>query len=245
MTKSAKKSNPANTNNLEDFKVFLSLMNFDKQVENPTLLLNVSPTELKTLTKDKNTILLTRVRMSGTFEDLGELGIDNLPLVTKFCNSVDLENYSLQRKDNHLIIKSGKATLKAVLRNAKYIDNTLTDEKFDEIKARCGNDTFEITEDQLNELARYSGTISYGDFILTGSKTGLDFDFTAGDNTLAVKLDVPTTEFTNKFSSLLIDLLLKLRGWQIVCSTTTKAPIYVVATKENLKFEFVLNSKVF
>lgn len=221
---------------------FLVLANLKGDVENKELLINVSKKTLLCEASSLSKYVVLKGLLSGDFEDWGEIGIDDLPLLKNFISSLPSEKISLTKKDNKLITKSGTIKLSSVLRNSDYILNKVPSGVFDKLKDKTIGNEFVLNKEDIHIIVGYYSTIKSNDLVLRGEDSKIILTLENQSNELVVDFEIKekVEKFEIKLSKIFVDLISATEG-DLIVSAKDKNPVYVKTEKENCIFEYIVS----
>ena len=207
---------------------------------NTEALMRVEPNEIRALVVNDNKTLALRSSLKGGFEDLGELGIDNLALLKSLISKPEIESQiSVEKKENKLAIKAGKTAISYILRNPAYIKSTLDEQKFETLIPKA--DPFPLSQKTIKTIvSNYTSLIGSEKMVLQGKGDALLFETEHNENRIATEFDVPSAgEFTVTMSGLVIDVLNVLPE-KVDFRVAENSPVYIVGEEENILTEFII-----
>jgi hypothetical protein len=147
--------------------------------------------------------------LKGDFSSLGDVGIDNLPLLIKVVSSCSGE-IEVSKTANKLKINAGKKVKASlVLRNIQYVLNEIEASKFDVLYTKtCGN-SFTLDKSFIESFKKYYGILGKEIFI-SGEDNDVAFSVVSSDNEIELTANVP--EKVEKFSVKIGEIFFRTLG---------------------------------
>ena len=196
----------------------------------------------------KERTMLIKSSLVGTFEDLGELGIDLLPPVRRFLSSPSTpETLSVSKTANKLNFEFKKANKwSAHLRDPKYIMNK-PDAKVDfdgTVEKFKGAVCLVLPAAEVKTLADITKSIDTKTVMVSVKDTEvkLSYDGSKQDSTIMQDSIVKAaTPFEIKFGVVFLSMLEDLQGYDITMylDPTMKAAYIILKTKD-FNFQYIL-----
>lgn len=232
----------------EAFSEFLKLCELAGSVQNKELALAVSPTEISACVvspSSKDATMSIRAKMTGKFEDWGEIGIDSLPPLKAFmAASSTSPTVSLSKTTNKLNCEFNKTKFGATLRDPKYIVNKLDNqEKFSKIATDAlKGPSVVLKPEQLKSIFEYVKVVAAKSISISGAKGEITFQFAGTKEECSMDFDgVVEAPFTIKFGEVLLSVLEVLKDYEcIMYFEPTLKVAYIKVNHKDLKFEYIL-----
>src|SRR3990167_8811801 len=229
----------------DSFCKFLNLSKLRESIESQELLVQINKDNMickGVFAKANLNLLCFKGILKGTFEDWGDLGIGTLPQLTNFINLTETKQIFLKKTENKLICELGNVKFSSVLRNPKYINNNLEDEKYNLVKNKSIGNEFILKSKQVKEIVSCLSKIKATKIFFSGDAKQLILktENQNGDE-LVVNFDVESvgiSAFTCKVSIIFVELLKTLTDYDLTVSMKNNCPIFVGLEKDELKFEF-------
>jgi len=212
-----------------DFKKFINLITLSGQHQNKEALFVVQKTGISTLIKSPTNAVGIRGILKGEYTEIGELGIDDLPL---FMNSLDIladTTAKINVKLNKIGIASGKTKASLMLRKSDYIKNNVTDEAFKNLLAKATGNEFTFGSEEIASMLQAYNLIKSPAVKITGKDKTLTFSFSKNENTIDtdIELQKAITPFEVTVDSVLIALLCSING-KVTMSIKKDTPIILL-----------------
>jgi len=231
-----------------DFLNFLNFLSLKNEVENNEAVINISKKAITVLLATANSALALQGTLTGSFADIGELGIDKIATLKNLLKSFTSATVDLEVIQNKLVITAPKSKTKvtSLLRNIDYIKNRLDAAKFKTIADKAIGNEFNLSKEQLKELLTYANSLASEELILVGKDSGISLELkdypTSANNELETAFDIKETvvPFKARFSKFIFYILSTCVNNGITLSVNDKMPIYLKYTEGNTSFEYLL-----
>jgi len=222
---------------------FLKVLGLKKNIENKEAIFNIGNNSLKAIICHCSKIVALRGNLKGEFDNIGDIGIDDVQFLTKCVKSFQ-GNINLSKKDNKLILKDDKLTISCILRNPTYIKNSLDNNKFDEILNSNTSNPIKLTENQIKELITYYNTVGSYDIILTNKNGKLAIISEKNENELIGIIDVDVlSKFKVKLSNVFMDIL-SLIDDDIEIKLGNDTPVSIKIDNDDYTFDILIQRKI-
>lgn len=229
-----------NTGLVKFFKM-CQLVNCGPETEVKEILVNCKANEINTLTHAPNKAICYCGAIKGNFADFGEVGIDNLPPLSKFIESV-LGKFSLKKTENKLICEIGKTKLTNVLRSPKYMTSITPEAKFKELTERADGNRFTLKSADIQSILSYNRTVKASFIQFAGQGKTIKVTLLEGETELEQEFDITNEvqEFNVKIGNLFVGLLEVLKEFDINFSMKTKCPIHLKVEDKEVNFQYII-----
>jgi hypothetical protein len=227
--------------NLGNFLKFLKLVNVTGEVGIKEVILEGSKKELKTYAKAPSGIFALKAVTKGDYSELETVGIDDLETLRKLIDlNQKVEDGSLEKKENKIIIKNKNVKTTVVLRNPKYILTELKKEVYEQTKEKSGDNKFTLTKDDITQLSKYYD-IMKGKVYIKGTKNTITFIIGENENQSEVNIKIKETvkEFEVNIAGFFIELLNQIAD-DVVITTGTDKPILILNKSDDYEVEYLL-----
>lgn len=230
---------------------YLRLNELSGTVQSKELPLVIKSTGMSTYLlspNQKERTMLIKSTLAGTFEDIGEIGIDLLPPVRNFLSSASTpEVLTAVKTANKLTFEFKKsAKWSTHLRDPKYITNKPDDKvDFDGTAAKFeGAVCLNLTKDDVKTLAENTKSIDTKTVMVHVKDTEVRFSYDGSKQDCIIPQESPvkaTAPFDIKFGVVFLSMLQDLQGYDITMylDPTLKAAYITLKTKE-FNFQYIL-----
>ena len=211
------------------FKKFVNLITLSGQHQNKEALFLVQKTGITTLLKSPTNAVGIKATLKGEYTEIGELGIDDLPL---FMNSLDIlagDTAKIAVKQNKISIASGKTRASLMLRKSDYIKNNVTEEAFKQLLVKASGNEFTFGSEEIASVLQAYNLIKSPSVKLTGKDKTLTLSFSKNEN--IIDTDIPISKSVETFEatvdSFIISLLNSING-KVTMSAKQGTPILLL-----------------
>lgn len=240
--------------NKDKFLKFLNLCALKGELENKDILLNFED-KLVTAIANKNRIVVFLGTLKEEFENLSEVGIQNLDLLKSFINSLtdnvyNTKEISIKKLENKLVFESGKTKYSSVLLPAKYFkdkttypnSNYVEKDKVMQLIEKCNGNEFILKSIDVKKLISAFNSISSSSFILTGKDNFVMLKLENQSNELEITFDITekVQPFTTKLTKQIIDILNVISDFDIKFSIKSDNPISLKVVNDDIDFTYVI-----
>lgn len=222
---------------------FTELIKLKGEVESTEALLTITKSSITSIGKSSNNTLAFRGELKGEFEDIGEIGIDNLQFLKNAINSFNSATINVAKKENKLNITSDDAKLKVamILRSPQYITSKLEVKDYDKVYNQAKGNGFTLTKEQIKKISGYVTSLNPTEIIFEGKNNQLTFKLINNENKISdtFELDNEIKEFKVVLRKASIDILNFLSS-DVILSIKQDCPILLRVEKENFWFEYIM-----
>uniref|UniRef100_A0A6M3JS17 DNA polymerase n=1 Tax=viral metagenome TaxID=1070528 RepID=A0A6M3JS17_9ZZZZ len=220
--------------NKDSFKRFLDLLTLFGENQIKEGLLNIQKDKISSLVKSPTNTIGIGVSLKGKFEDIGEIGIDDLALFENSLNIQSKDDVSFEVKDNKIIISSGKIKSSLVLRKSDYIKNKPKEEDFKKHVDTASGNEFLLTKENISTLMEAFNLIKSDTVVITGNSKSVKFTFNRLDNEIETSIDLKKEikEFRTTVSSTFL-FLLNLIKEDLIVSIKKDVPAILINHKNS------------
>lgn len=222
---------------------FTELIKLKGEVESVETLLTITPSSITTLGKSSNNTLAFRGELKGEFEEMGEIGIDNLQFLRNAINSFSSANINVAKKENKLNITSDDVKLKVamILRSPQYITTKLELKEYEKVYNQAKGNDFTLTKEQIKKISGYVSSLNPTEIIFEGKDNQLTFKLINNENKISdtFELDNNIKEFKVTLRRASIDIL-NFLGSDVKMSISQDCPILFRVEEESFWFEYIM-----
>jgi|WetSurSiteA1Bulk_404760.scaffolds.fasta_scaffold02426_12 hypothetical protein len=219
---------------------FISLCNLKSDIEIKELLLSILPTQISARAVSSNGICCVNGQLTGTFSDIGQIGIDDLSLLKNFSNSIN-ETLKIHKKENKLVLEANKMKFASVLRSPQYITNKVEDEKFNDLLKQAKGNEFQLKSVDIKKITTAVSTINPSFLSFVGKENSLIVKLENQNNELELTFDLEANvqPFEIKTAKVFADLLSVIGMFDITFSMKSGCPVYINIQSKNMNFEYL------
>lgn len=228
----------------EKLKRFLDLLSLSGENQINESLIEIKKDSISSLTKSPTNNLGVSISLKGKFNEIGEIGIDDLSLLKNSLNIQDKDEIVLKIKENKIVISSGKTKASLLIRKSDYIKNKPKEEDFNKyITAASGNEMI-ITQEDIIKILKAYNLIKSETINMIGEEKSVKFVFNKMDNEIETEILLADkiTPFKTTITPYLL-FLISLIGEEVLISTKQDSPIILVSyKKDDFEVKYVLSS---
>ena len=215
--------------NKEQIKRFLQLVSLTGQNQNKEALFNITKDRIQTLVKSPTNAVGTKGVLTGSFIDIGDLGLDDLVLFNSSVGMIPEEDVKIKINQNKIVLSTKKSRASLMLRNAQYIQNSIKEESFQSHVEKATGNPFVLTAEQITQLTQTFNLVKSSTVKITGKDKTITFTFEKNENELETVLDVTDVvePFTVKVDTFLISILAEIND-RINISIKQDVPVILV-----------------
>jgi len=222
------------------FHKFVGLVTLRGELENKEMLLNVSTNNMVTYVVSASKILCVKGTLKGTFEDWGEVGIDNLTMFKNVVASTNIASLDVSKTENKIMLAGTKVKYSGVLRNPKYIVNTVAADKMQSLVDTADGNNFTLKSADIKEIIGYVSALSPTFLLFTCKNNKLTVNLVNQDNSIEVDFTLANVEdFQVKLSKAFVDLLQALSEFDVELSMKSDQPALLRIKDKDLEFEYL------
>jgi len=217
-----------------DISKFINLVNLSGDIEIKECIARGNKTELSVKAVTTSKVVIVNAKMNGDFSELGDIGIDSLPMFRKITSTLNGE-VSLTATANKLKISSGKKVkAELALRNPQYVLNEVGEDKLNALQTANTGNTFTLKKEVMAEFAKYYNVFGK-ELIISGDGNEVSFEVKNGDNSLNMTFDIAETvsKFEFKLASFVMKIFNELSAYDITISAKPGASAIVVEAQSN------------
>lgn len=225
-------------------KRFLDSISLSGENQIKEALITIKKDSISALVKSPtNTVALSAV-LTGLFNELGEIGIDDLSLLKSALNIQDKEEVTIKIKDNKLNICSAKTKASLLLRGSDYIKNKAKEEDFNKyIESSKGNE-FNLSSEEIDRINRvYSLIKSETVTIVSTNGNSVKFIFNKLDNEIETEIDLdskiePFKVIVNSYLLIILNFLEEAT----ISIKKESGILYILYKKPDLEIKYILST---
>lgn len=224
---------------------YLELVILKGEVENKGALVKISDDKIFTRLVSSNSIVASEITLAGKFEDLGDLGFDDLVLLKNFLNSsISSDKINLVLNNNKIVIKENKTKLASTLINPKYVVNTLAEDVYNNLRDKAIGNAFVIPKAELTRIQQAFSATSSSMFKISGKDKLINFTFENLQN--EISLDFEVAKEVKEFSTLLpslFSIILAIPSSDVTMSVNTGCPVFFQVKEGNFTANYLIAPK--
>jgi hypothetical protein len=168
---------------------YLQACSLTGDIANRELLVTIKDQSINATAAATNKSVAMQATLTGKFADLGQVGIDFVPVVVEFLRSAaTAKTITVSVTDTKLILQSGKTKFTTTVRNPKYITNSVPEDKFrDLVVTASGTTFFTLKPADVLQIVKYAQLVGAPAVTITGTATGVTISFAGSRD----EVDVP------------------------------------------------------
>ena len=201
------------TINKSNLKRFLNLISLTGENQIREALFTIKKDTITSFIKSPAGTVGLSATLKGKFQEVGEIGIDDLVLFENALNIQDKEETILKITENKISISSGKTRASLLLRKPDYIKNKPKEEDFKKYITSASGNEFVLTNEDIDKVMKAYNLIK-SEVVTVSSETGksVKFLFSRLDNEIETEIDLqaeikPFKTTVNSFLLYLLNLL--------------------------------------
>lgn len=222
---------------------FLELIALKGDIENKETLLNISFGGIASIIGHPSKTVAIKGVLLGDFDDIGDVGIDDIPLFISLLKSFSGNEVTITKEKNKLILISENKKLRAslILREPEYIINTLEGTKIDTLLEKTKGNVFTLSKDSIKSILSYVNAIGSDKIVLIGKDKELQVALENKENEILASFDIEQTVdgFTVKLMKQITSILNIVDG-DIVLSMKDDSPISITIKDENMEVIYIV-----
>lgn len=218
----------------------LNLASNTGKVVNKEVLLDFKKDKITALAASNGREAVIYGEIYGLFEEIGEIGIGDLPLLINLVEDYNEKTIEITKKDNKLIFDSEKDKLKIsyILKNPQYLlvnnrNFNFNLNKFNELYEKAKGNEFTLNETNIKKIVKYFTSIKTNALELIGKDNLLKLVVSSNDNEIVseIALETKIMPISIRLSEQFIEIIKNLK--KATVSTYNLQPVSIVAGEDN------------
>lgn len=227
--------------NKDEFLSFLKKQAISGDFANDELMLNINKSKIKVLSVSNGKHAIIKGELSGSFEDIGEIALDNISNLISLISNFSSKEISITKKDNKLELVSDDDKIKSsfTLKNPEYVINKVTEDKFKDLYKKASGNEFKVSKSVISKIISTANSIKSNEISLKLKDKTMTISVDNGNQSIDIEfeLDKAVKTASIKLNKAIIDIL-KMLNEETVISINNEAPVlfetsnvaYIVAT---------------
>jgi len=228
----------------KDLVRYLELVALKGDIENKEVLLNIEPNTISSIIGHSSKTLAISAILNGVFDNVGQVGLDNIPLTLSLLKSFPTNEITITKEQNKLILLSNdnKLNVKLILREPEYIINTLESKKIKLLVDKAKGNEFILSIDKVKQIISYINALGSEKIILRNrGKKELVVALENKENEILASFDLE--QEVKPFSVKLmkqITSILNIVNSDIELSLQDDSPISIKVKDENIEVIYIV-----
>ena len=226
------------------FGQLLKLCELPNKIKEQELSLTVTPTGISG-SVHFNRSLFINAAITGKYEDWGEVGVNNIPLLVQFILAGSTgEKITMSKTANQLHCEFDGTEFISTLRDAKYVTNKPDQKKMQEfIESTVGGPTLKLSSVDIKRVLDYGRVINAQSVGLNVKETTIILEFNGAKESCKVTFPITgvKTPFKFSFGELFLKLLDNLKEHNLIIALNPQHKLgYVKIDSKDINFESLI-----
>ncbi len=222
---------------------YLELLALKGDIENREALIDISTNTIESVIGHSSKTLVVYGKLKGEFDDIGKIGIDNIPLLLTLLKSFPTHELTLKKDKNKLVLTSSDKKLKVsiMLREPDYIVNTLENKKMDDLLEKSQGNAFILFLPVVKLIYSYINALGCDKLVLKGDKKELKLLLENKENEIVASFDLEqeVKPFEVKLMRQ-ITAILNVVNTDIEISIKNDSPISLKVKDEDMEITYII-----
>lgn len=222
---------------------FLELTALKGDIENKESIMFIEKDCMKVILGHPSKTVVICGILNGEFDNIGQVGIDNIPLLLSLLKTFPTNEITITKKKNKLVFGSTdeKLEVSIILREPEYIVNTLENKKMAALLEQAEGNEFTLPLPAIKQILSYTTALGSNKLVIDGNNNVISLFAEHNENSIIA--DFMLDKEVNTFSVALmsqVNVILGILNKEVEMSMKNDCPISIKVEEDGIKMTYIV-----